>query len=262
MPIARTIAISLLVVLLTAPALVFVFHAFSRGWFYPHPLPQDWTLDPWTQQLSNASTLAALRQSLLLATLVSLISLPIAYPAARVLTLAHIPGASLIRLFLFIPTIVPPVAMGMGLNILFLRIGLAGTWLGVILVHLIPIIPYTIFALTSVFARYDPTYEYQARVLGANRLRTFLSVTLPLLRPGLIVAFLFAFLISWSDYLLTLLIGGGRIMTLPLLLFSTAAGGNPTTLSVLALLSIAPPILIILATTRLLLIDMQEERES
>lgn len=239
-----------------APFVLFLLHAFSIRWFYPQLLPQEWTFDPFWRQISNPHTQAALGESLQVAILVSILSLLVGYPAARTLGLHDIPGKSIIMLLLFLPTVVPPVAMGMGLNILFLSIGLAGTIPGVVLVHLIPVLPYTIFALTGVFARYDPHYEYQALVLGAGRLRIFFTITLPLVLPGVVVATLFAFLISWSEYLLTLLIGGGRVITLPILLFSTVSGGNPTTISVLSLLFVAPPLVVVIATARYLTADI------
>ena len=185
----------------------------------------------------------------------SLLSLAIGYPAARTLATRHFPGRGLLTLLFFVPTVVPPVAMGMGLNILFLRVGLAGSLPGVILVHLIPVLPYMVFTLTGVFARYDQNYEHQARVLGAGSWRVFFTVTLPLVLPGIVVALLFAFLVSWSQYLLTFLIGGGRVTTLPLLLFSAVSGGNPTTIAILSLFFIGPPLLVIAATARYLTVD-------
>jgi putative spermidine/putrescine transport system permease protein len=76
-----------------------------------------------------------------------------------------------------------------------------------------------------------------------------------------VVATLFAFLISWSQYLLTLLIGGGQVITLPILLFSAASGGNPSTIATLSLLFIAPPVLVIAATARQLNQHGNEIRE-
>ena len=153
-------------------------------------------------------------------------------------------------LILYLPTVVPPLAIGMGLNILFLQIGLAGTIPGIVLAHLVPALPYVTFTLAGAFARYDENFEFQAWVLGAGAWRTLLTVTLRLMAPSLAVAALFAFLISWSQYLLTLLIGSGRIITLPVLLFSAASGGNPVTIAALALVFLAPPVLVILATAR------------
>ncbi len=241
--------------MLLLPILGLLLHALTTHWFYPHLVPSEWTLEPLLRQLGAPSTRAALGLSVQIALAASLLSLVIGFPAARTLGTASFPGKGLVTLLLFLPTIVPPVATGMGLNILFLRAGLAGSMAGVILVHLIPVLPYTIFTLTSLFARYDPHYEYQAMVLGAGRARVFLTVTLPLILPGVVVALLFAFLVSWSQYLLTLLIGGGRVITLPLLLFSAVAGGNPTTTAVQSLLFIAPPILVIALTAHSLSLE-------
>ena len=80
-------------------------------------------------------------------------------------------------------------------------------------------------------------------------------ITLPLISPGIVVAGLFAFLISWSQYLLTLLIGSGRVITLPILLFSSAAGGNNLTIAAQAILFTAPALLLLLVTNRLLATD-------
>ena len=149
----------------------------------------------------------------------------------------------------------------MGLNILFLRIGLAGTALGVILAHIVPTLPYTIFTLSRSFARFDEHYEFQALALGASPWQTFRQVTLRMMTPGLVVAALFAFLISWSQYLLTLLIGGGQVITLPILLFSATSGGNPSSIAALSLLFIAPPVLVIAFTARSLNRHGNEIRE-
>jgi putative spermidine/putrescine transport system permease protein len=140
----------------------------------------------------------------------------------------------------------------MGLNVLFLRLGLAGSAVGVVLVHLVPVLPYAIYALLGVFARYDEGYELQARTLGASPAQVWLRVTLPLIGPGLAVAALFAFLVSWSQYLLTLLVGGGRVITLPVLLFAAVSGGNPTSIAGLALLFAAPPVIAIALAARAL----------
>jgi putative spermidine/putrescine transport system permease protein len=136
----------------------------------------------------------------------------------------------------------------MGLNVLFLQLGLAGTLPGIVLAHLVPALPYVTFTLAGAFTRYDENFEFQSWVLGAGAWRTLFTVTIPMIAPSLAVAALFAFLISWSQYLLTLLIGSGRIITLPVLLFSAASGGNPVTIAALALIFLAPPLLVIALT--------------
>ncbi len=236
--------------ILAAPLLLFILYAFSIRWFFPQPFPVEWTSTVFTRTISDPRVLSGLRDSLGIATIVSLLSLVLGFPAARALGLRQFRGRQIAWLVLFLPTIVPPLAIGMGLNILFLQTRLAGTLLGVVLAHLIPTLPYVIFTLAGAFARYDENFEFQSLVLGASPLRTFLTVTLPLIANSLVVAALFAFLISWSQYLLTLLIGSGRIITLPILLFSAASGGNPVTIAALSLVFLAPPVLVIAATAR------------
>jgi len=247
--------------ILVAPLLLFIAYAFSTRWFFPQPFPIEWTLTTFQRAIDDSRTLSSMAQGIWIAVLVSLLSLILALPTARVLGLRKFRGRQLAWLLLFLPTVIPPLAIGMGLNILFLRIGLAGTIAGVVLAHIIPTLPYTIFTLSSAYARFDENYEFQALALGASPWNIFFKVTLRMLAPSLVVATLFAFLISWSQYLLTLLIGGGQVITLPILLFSAASGGNPATIANLSLLFIAPPILVIAATARQLNQHGNEIRE-
>lgn len=239
-----------LYLILAAPLVLFVFYAFSTRWFFPQPFPTEWTSAVFSRIINDTRVINGLRDSLVIAFMVSLISLVLGFPAARVLGLRQFRGRQIAWLVLFLPTIVPPLAIGMGLNILFLQVGLAGSIPGVVLAHLIPTLPYVVFTLAGAFARYDENFEFQSLVLGASQIRTFFTITIPLIAPSLVVAALFSFLISWSQYLLTLLIGSGRIITLPILLFSAASGGNPVTIAAISLIFLAPPVLVIAVTAR------------
>ena len=236
--------------ILAAPLVLFVFYAFSTRWFFPQPFPTEWTSAVFSRIINDTRVINGLRDSLVIAFMVSLLSLVLGFPAARVLGLRQFRGRQIAWLVLFLPTIVPPLAIGMGLNILFLQVGLAGSIPGVVLAHLIPTLPYVVFTLAGAFARYDENFEFQSLVLGASQMRTFFTITIPLIAPSLVVAALFSFLISWSQYLLTLLIGSGRIITLPILLFSAASGGNPVTIAAISLIFLAPPVLVIAVTAR------------
>ena len=142
------------------------------------------------------------------------------------------------------PTILPPIAFVLGLNINFIRLGFSGSFFGVCLVHLVPIMPYVVLTMTGIFANYNPDFEHQ------NKFKTFYLITLPSIAPGLVVASLFAFLVSWSQYLLTFLIGAGKVMTLPLLVFSTATSGNPPLTAAISIIFILPAILILMFTAK------------
>ncbi|MPZ12745.1 MAG: ABC transporter permease subunit, partial [Kiloniellaceae bacterium] len=86
--------------------------------------------------------------------------------------------------------------------------------------------------------------------LGAGRVQVFLQVTLPAIAPGLLVASMFTFLVSWSQYVTTLLIGGGRVITLPLVLFPVITGGNSSNAAAISLVFVAPAIVVLILTSR------------
>ena len=104
--------------------------------------------------------------------------------------------------------------------------------------------------MAGVFSNYDSSFEDQARSLGANSFQTFWFVTMPAILPGMVVGGLFAFLISWSQYILTLLIGGGRVQTLPLVLFNFASSARNDITGAIGMIYIVPGVIILLFTAR------------
>lgn len=233
------------------PILPLLVWSFAHGWRFPDLLPSEPSLQAWRIALSGT---AGVLQSFALTTVIALattaLAVCIGLPAGRALGQYRFRGRGLVLLLLVAPAILPGIALVFGLHGLFLRLGLAGTVGGVILAHLVPVLPYTVLVLAAIFARLDPSLEAQARSLGAGPRQVLIHVTLPTILPGLMVAALFAFLVSWSQYLLTLAIGGGRVQTLPLLLFSTASAGRNDVTSAIALLYILPGLTILLVTAR------------
>jgi putative spermidine/putrescine transport system permease protein len=181
-----------------------------------------------------------------------LISIAIGIPAGRALGMHNFRGKRLVEFSILAPPIVPGLAVVMGIHVAFIKFGLADTMPGVILVHLIPTTPYMVMVLAGVFANYNPEFEEQARVLGAGPAATFRHVTLPAILPGVVVGGLFAFIISWSQYVLSLLIGGGNVLTLPVLLFTFAGAGDNAITAALAVTFIAPAIAFLILTSRFL----------
>jgi putative spermidine/putrescine transport system permease protein len=106
--------------------------------------------------------------------------------------------------------------------------------------------------LVGSFSRLDPDLEAQARTLGANGIAVWRYVTFPALAPGLAVAASFAFLISWSQYLSTLLVGGGRIVTLPLALVAFQRSGDEAVTAALSLVFLAPTLFVFAVVARFL----------
>ena len=223
------------------PPVLLAARSLAQSWFWPALLPPVWSLRAWQYVFSpSAEILPALAVSLSIALLVTLLAVITALPAARVLAWREFRGKRAVIFALLLPVLTPPLAATMGVHALFLRYGLTDTMIGVALSHLIATVPYATLMLTGSFSRLDPDYEAQARTLGANRFAVFRHVTFPAIAPGLAVAASFAFLISWSQYLTTLLVGGGRIVTLPLTLVSFQRGGDEAVAAALSLVFLAP----------------------
>lgn len=238
---------------LLVPLVPLIIWAFAGQWRYPALVPQHLTgrgvrllSDPRTQILHGLGLSAGMGIS------VAALAVVIGLPAGRAIGLYCFRGRRVVQFLLLAPVIVPGLAVTLGLQVFFIRYGLADTVTGVIVAQLMPTVPYAATLLGAGFANLDLDYERQAKALGAGPVRVLLFVTMPLLRPALITAGLFAFLISWSEYVLTLIVGGGQVQTLPLLLFAAIGSSDTTAAAALALLVIVPPLLVIAATARLL----------
>jgi putative spermidine/putrescine transport system permease protein len=242
---------ALLALWLVLPLLPLLIWSFARGWRFPDLLPRQWSLHAWETVLSPRSgLLESLWLSLVVAVLATALSVAVGVPAGRALGLYRFRGKGAVELIILAPVIVPGIAVALGLHAVFLHLGLTNALAGVVLVHLIPTLPYMILVMAGIFANFDPAFEAQARSLGASPWQTFRHVTLPAIFPGVVVGALFAFLVSWGQYILTLMIGGGRIVTLPLLLFNFAAAGRNDLAGAIAVVYVLPGIVILLLTAR------------
>ncbi len=223
----------------------------GRNWFWPALLPAEWSWRGWDYLMSDGAGVGtALSRSLGIATTVSIAAVAAALPAARVLAFEEFRGKRLLLFALLLPVLTPPLAAAMGIHAVFLRAGLADSMAGVTLVHLIPAVPYATLMLTGSFVNFDRTLEDQARTLGATPWAVWTRVTLPIMLPGIMVAATFAFLISWSQYLLTLIIGGGRVITLPLLLVAFQRAGDDAVSAAMAIVFIAPTLVLFALVAR------------
>lgn len=247
----RFLSGALLIFWLVVPLVPLGIWSFARGWRYPDLLPQEWTLQAWDYAFSDVSgVLQSLWLTIWIAFAATALSILVGVPAGRALGLYKFRGKEFVELLILAPVIVPGIAVVLGIHTVFITLGLTNSVWGVILVHLIPTLPYMTLVMAGIFSNYDPAYELQARSLGASPLKTFWLVTLPAIMPGIIVGGLFAFLVSWSQYILTLIVGGGRVVTLPLLLFNFATSGRNDITGAIAMIYILPGIVILILTAR------------
>jgi len=250
----RWAVILLLVFVVLLPFVPLGLWSFSQRWFYPSCWPQEWGLRAWRYLFETAGSqiVPALVQSILVAAATAATSVIIGIPAGRALGLYEFKGKDFISVILTFPIIVPPLCVAMGLHLWFLRLGLAETFHGVVLVHLTFCLPYVVFVMWGVFFNYNREFEDQARSLGASAMKTAYGVMLPIIFPGVVVAGLFSFLLSWSQYLSTLIIGGGQVTTLPILLFALMGSGDRPVASAVSILFVVPAFLALFFSTRYL----------
>lgn len=247
----RTVTVAAIWLAVLLPFAPLVIWTFADAWFFPDLWPARLSFDAWRYVASPSSRVGeALLTSGALALVVVLICALIGLPAARALALYNFRGKQGVEWLLMLPIIVPTLVVAMGVHMLFIRYGLADTFAGVALVHLAPALPYFVLVMAGVFANYSTDLEETARTLGANPWRTFIHVTFPAILPGLLVASMFTFLVSWTQYITTLLIGGGRVITLPMVLFPLIGAANHAHAAAVSLVFVLPTFLILALTAR------------
>ncbi|MFW5738422.1 MAG: ABC transporter permease [Spirochaetota bacterium] len=249
----RRVVVVGIVVLVALPLVPLVLHSLAGRWLYPDLVPESWGLRAWEYVVRPRSrVLEATATSLGVAVAVTALSLLVGVPAGRGLAAVRPRARAALEYLFFAPVIVPALSVALGLHVVFVRWGLADSVAGVVVAHLLPTVPYMVLVMASTFSRSQLELEHQARTLGAGPVRAFLTVGLPSAVPGMLTGALFVFLISWSQYALTVLIGGGRVLTLPLLLFSFASAGDLGLTAALSIVFLAPAVVILAFTARYL----------
>lgn len=243
------------------PFIPLIIQSFAFRWAWPDMLPGTWWLEQreksmlplaWDYVLSpHSRVLEATLNTVFIGLVVTIICLAICLPAARVLAREKFRAKEPFEFFLSMPLIVPEAAIGIALLMIFIQLGLAGSYTGIIIVHLIPTIPYMTRMLTAVYQGLGRDFEEQAMILGASRWQVMRMVTLPMLMPGVIAGALFTFLVSSNIFLLSFFMGQGKIITLPTLLFSKISGGTlDASAAGIALMVTVPGIILLLVTER------------
>ena len=123
-------------------------------------------------------------------------------------------------MFLLSPAFVPAIVLALGLYLYLGVAHLSGTTLGLIISHTLVAMPFVIVTAMAGLRHVDRNLEIAASVMGAGRLLVLWRITLPLLRPTLLAAGLFAFLISFDEVVISTFVAGVRTETLPVKMYS------------------------------------------
>lgn len=228
---------------------VLVVQAFADSWRAPELWPQRFGLRGWRVVASGATgALPAIGNSLLVASASVVVALVVGWPAARALGGGRLRRPGPVFILLALPLLVPPFAVGTGLSEWFIRFGVADTRLGLVLAHLVYVLPYVVLLLAPGFGENVTKLEEAASAMGAGRARKLVHVTIPALGPALAASALLGFLVSWGQYGTSLAVGGG-LSTLPLVLVPFVQT-DPQVAAALGVLYIAPAIVALVVATR------------
>lgn len=229
---------------LVVPLLPVLVWAGAERWTFPDALPRVWGLGGW-RDAGSAGLPEALLRSLGLGLAVAALATPLGLMVGRVLGWRLTRRPRLVVGLLLVPLVLPPFAVAMGLDVILIRIGLPEA-VSVVLLLAVVAIPYTAYTSATGYARTSPELADQARALGATARQARLRVVLPAVRGSVLVAALLAFLVGWSDYVVTVLVGGGQLVTAPVLLGSAASGsGNDAMVAAMAIATLLPPVLLV-----------------
>ena len=159
---------------------------------------------------------------------VVIVSIVIGVPASYLLARSDFPGKRLVTVLFLLPILIPPITFGIPLATTMYKFGLGRTLLAVILVNLVPSIPFVIITMTPFIEQINPSIENAARMCGASMRQVFTRILAPLLIPGILAAGILVLVRTVGMFDLTFLVSGPQSDTLVVAIYRamTAAGGG------------------------------------
>ncbi|GAN79422.1 ABC transporter permease [Acidocella aminolytica] len=202
------------VVFLLAPLCLLIALSFDSSQWLQFP-PPGWTLQWYREVLADPNWLNSFLTSVELGIVVTLASVFLGLLAGFALARGNFPGREMLRGFFLTPMIMPSIVLGIALYATFLRLHLAGTFLGFVLAHLVLALPFSIVAITSALEQTDKSLEDAAMLCGASLWEARVRVILPAIRHGIFSAAIFSFLTSWDEVVVAIFMASPGLQTLP-----------------------------------------------
>ena len=229
--------IALIYLFLFAPLIVVAVSSINPdGLTFP---PTGFTLEWYASMLQDSDLLSATFMSVLVAAVTTLLSLPLVVLMGLALRDDDFTGGSFIENFFVSPLSTPQIILGIALLIYFVSFGLVGSVAGLIFAHLVITIPYAFRTVLASLKQFDEKMEEAARNLGASRFETLRFVTLPVIRPAIVAGGGFAFVMSFTNFTISLFLVGPDTTTLPIQLYQYITFSiDPTVSAVATVLSV------------------------
>jgi spermidine/putrescine transport system permease protein len=194
---------------------------------------QGFTLRHWQHPFADADLATALKNSLAIAGISTVIAVALGTFMAVALVRYGFRGRGATDFFIFLPLATPEVVLGASLLALFLTLNVATGFATIVIAHVMFNISYVVVTVKARLEGMDVHVEEAAMDLGANEWTTFRKVTLPMIAPGVAAAALLAAALSVDDYVITSF-NAGQTQTFPLFIFGATRQGVPPEVNVLA----------------------------
>ncbi|MDB5788416.1 ABC transporter permease [Caballeronia mineralivorans] len=240
---------------LILPVLAIVPLSFSSSTFLVYPIP-GWSLRWYENLIGSAEWRMAAKNSFIVAPSATVVATVLGTLAAIGLTKANFRGKALLMAVLISPMIVPVVVVGVGMYLFFAPLGLANTYIGLILAHASLGVPFVVTTVAATLQGFNYNLVRASLSLGANPVTTFFRITLPVIAPGVISGALFAFATSFDEVVVTLFLAGANQTTLPRQMFTGIRENISPTIAALA------TILIVFSTGLLLALEWLRGRNA
>ena len=193
------------------------YFTFTREMIMLDPAGYSWV--NYQDFFTNPEWQRAVKNSFLIAPAVTLLSTVLGTLAAIGLSRPHVPFRRSIMAIMISPMIVPLIISAAGMYFFYSRMGLQGSYIGVVLAHTALGIPFVIITVTATLVGFDTSLTRAAASLGAGPLRTFLKIQAPLIMPGVVSGALFAFITSFDEVVVVLFVGSTAQKTMPWQMF-------------------------------------------
>lgn len=215
------VALMLLPILITLPVAL---TSVARISFPPVGLSGRWFLAIFNDDVLLDSIL----RSFWLAVAAAIVAIIVALPCAFVIQRGKFRGRDFLETLITGPRMIPQIVFALALLAYFETLGLAETFVGLVIAHLVMTIPFAFRTLLVSVATMDKRLEWSSDVLGATPFQTLLHVMAPQLKTGLIAAFIFTFILSFNNVTLALFLSGFGERTLPVEMFQRMNVGGMT----------------------------------
>ena len=239
----RAVFASLTVLFLIAPLIAILPLAFTSSVILTYPIP-SWSLR-WFEELFTADAWRrAIVNSLIIGGGTTAVATALGTAASLGLRNHLLFFRGSFRTLFLLPMVVPAVVLGVGLQVLLARLGLANSYAGVIIAHTVVAVPFVVVSVTGALSGIDKRVELAAQSLGAAPATVFRRVTLPLAMPGVLSGAVLAFATSLDEVVLTLFVAGPNQRTLARQMFSSIRENISPAIAAAAFLFIAATVAI------------------